>query len=141
MFIVMDTRQDIGTKIRSRRRALKLSQEELAELTDVARQTVSSWERNTFAPKGPSLAALAKALRTSMDFFIEGRVDESDADRPDAGPFVWALDAPTTLELARFAQVHDHARKFAHTAPPDVRAEAVRILELTIEALRTEGQG
>ena len=54
----MNTRQDIGTKIRLRRQALKLSQEELAELANVARQTVSSWERNFFTPKGQSLAAL-----------------------------------------------------------------------------------
>lgn len=130
----MNTRQDIGTKIKLRRQALKLSQEELAELTNVARQTVSSWERNFFTPKGHSLAALAKALKTSIDFFMEEDVIEIDPERPAAPtPSEWT--APPTLELSRIAQVYDHARWYAAITPPHVRAEAVRILKLTIEAL------
>ena len=43
--------------------------------------------------------------------------------------------APPTLELAQIAQVYDHARWYAAITPPHVRAEAVRLLKLTIEAL------
>ena len=52
-----------------------------------------------------------------------------------AAPAPDERDAPPTLELARIAQVYDHARWYAAITPPHVRAEAVRLLKLTIEAL------
>ena len=85
-----------------------------------------------FTPKGHSLAALARALDTSLDLFMEEDVIESG--RP-AAPAPDERDAPPTLELARIAQVYDHARWYAAITPPHVRAEAVRLLKLTIEAL------
>ena len=104
----------------------------------MARQTVSSWERNFFTPKGHSLAALAKALKTSIDFFMEDDAVESDPERPLA-PDEWS--APPTLELSRIAQVYDHARWYAPITPAHVRAEAVRLLKLTIEALENVDEG
>ena len=48
----------IGNKIAQLRKQAGLSQEELAEKADVARQTVSKWELNTLQPKADKILVL-----------------------------------------------------------------------------------
>lgn len=65
----------LGKRIQSRRSALKLNQEELAESIGVVRQTISSWENGVFAPEGKNLERLADSLKTSVAYLM-GETDD-----------------------------------------------------------------
>lgn len=54
-------------KIQEIRKALKLSQEELAKLCDVSRQTINAVENNKYDPSLSLAFDLAKHLKTTVD--------------------------------------------------------------------------
>lgn len=53
----------IGQRIESRRKALRMTQTELAGLVDVHQTTVSHWEKGRYAPSRRYEAPLVRALR------------------------------------------------------------------------------
>ena len=57
----------IGSNIQSRRRAIGLTQEQLAERLGVARQTVAKWEAGDSVPDLANAGELAEALDVSLD--------------------------------------------------------------------------
>ncbi len=57
-------------RLKQRRRALRLSQEQLAELTGVNQPQVSRWELGENDITGETLAALARALGTTSDWLL-----------------------------------------------------------------------
>lgn len=57
-------------RLKQRRRALHLSQEQLAELTGVNQPQVSRWELGTNDITGETLGTLARALGTSADWLL-----------------------------------------------------------------------
>lgn len=64
----------MGYKIKEKRKALKMSQEELSEKSGVSRATISGLENGTVrATSSKTLLRLAKALGTTVDqiFFQE----------------------------------------------------------------------
>ena len=73
---------DLGTLIYSKRKEKNMTQEQLAETLNVARQTVSKWETNQSAPDLNSLKKLATVLNFSIDkaLGIEAGEDESEDD-------------------------------------------------------------
>ena len=58
---------DMKNIIRSRRKALGLSQEELAKRCSVSRQTVNASENDKYDPKLSLAFALAKELQLTVD--------------------------------------------------------------------------
>ena len=81
-----------------RRKALGLSQEELAAKIGVSRQAVSKWETGDVVPDLNRLLALAEALDTSLDALCGRETAESAATAPavpDAPPkkHPWLLPA------------------------------------------------
>ncbi|MEG0375304.1 MAG: helix-turn-helix domain-containing protein [Raoultibacter sp.] len=60
----------IGTNIQIRRRACDLTQERLAEMLGVSRQTIANWESGETAPDLANGAALAEALEVSLDDLV-----------------------------------------------------------------------
>ncbi|ATB41256.1 transcriptional regulator [Cystobacter fuscus] len=60
----------IGGAARKARMALKLSQEEAAELVGVATEVYGKYERGDLRPSTPTLVKLSKALGTSVDVLI-----------------------------------------------------------------------
>jgi DNA-binding XRE family transcriptional regulator len=54
----------------ARRKKLALSQEELANKLNVARQTVSSWERDVFLPDSKFLIAMCEIFGCSLDELV-----------------------------------------------------------------------
>jgi transcriptional regulator with XRE-family HTH domain len=60
----------IGSAARKARMALKLSQEEAAELVGVATEVYGKYERGDLRPSTPTLVKLSKALGTSVDVLI-----------------------------------------------------------------------
>ena len=70
---------NIGRRIAERRKALHLTQNELAERVGVSFQAVSSWERETYAPDIDKLTSIAEALDTSVAFLLEEQTVEMGA--------------------------------------------------------------
>ncbi len=74
-------------KIQARRKALGLSQEELAQRMGVSRQSVTKWEAGLSAPDLDRLVELADTLEVSLDFLLRDQVDraENSADTEERG--------------------------------------------------------
>lgn len=65
---------DISNQIKTRREAMGLSQEQLAEKLYVSRQTISNWERDKTYPDVQSLLMLSILFGTSIDTLVKGDV-------------------------------------------------------------------
>src|SRR5579859_1931105 len=57
-------------RIRERRKALGLSQDDLAELTGCLQTQISRYENNEAIPMSDALEALARALQVSADWLL-----------------------------------------------------------------------
>ena len=68
----------IGRRICLQRKKLKLSQERLAEYTDISSSFVGAIERGEKIPAVDTLARLAKCLDTSLDYLVFGIVNTCD---------------------------------------------------------------
>ena len=65
----------ISRKIQARRKALGISQEMLAQLMGVSRQSVTKWETGQSAPDLDRLVVLADVLGVSLDFLLRDETD------------------------------------------------------------------
>lgn len=61
----------VGHRIKAARKALGITQGELAERLEVEQSTVSRWERDDPTPTLPALAAIAAALDQDLVYFFE----------------------------------------------------------------------
>lgn len=61
---------EIGKNIRAARKAVGLTQEELAQRLNVPFQSVSQWERGVRKPKIESLRRIAEAIGTTVDALL-----------------------------------------------------------------------
>lgn len=75
-------------KIQARRKALGLSQEELAQRMGVSRQSVTKWETGLSAPDLDRLVELADTLGVSLDYLLRDQTDmpEAPAGQEEAAP-------------------------------------------------------
>lgn len=70
-----------GEKLSALRRRKGITQEGLAEILKVSRQSVSRWEMDAAFPETEKLIRLSKLLECSIDFLLN---DELEEDRPFA---------------------------------------------------------
>lgn len=77
----------IGENIKSARKALKMSQDDLAEKTGANRVTISQYENGVYLPSVPALQRLAEALNTTPSKLTgeetDGKWEESERIRRD----------------------------------------------------------
>lgn len=77
----------IGERIYDRRTANNLTQEELAEKLQIAKSTISRWERGEICPSKKHLIRLTHYLKTSLDYLVgdsdSPRVPFSPSDLPE----------------------------------------------------------
>ncbi|EOE4935511.1 helix-turn-helix transcriptional regulator [Enterococcus faecium] len=67
------------------RKQQNLTQQELANLLNVSKQTVGSWERGRTEPSIPMINELANILNTSTDY-LTGRINDSSSNlKPKTG--------------------------------------------------------
>ena len=71
----------VGQRIMIRRRALKLTQEELAERIGTSTQMISNLELGKKAVRPDNLARVCKALELSADFVLSGVDGVTPVDR------------------------------------------------------------
>ena len=64
----------LNDNVKLQRKAKGLSQEELAAKLNVARQTLSKWEKGRSVPDAEMLIQIAKALDTSASDLLESHV-------------------------------------------------------------------
>lgn len=64
----------LGNKILELRKKSGLSQEQLGELVDVTRQTISNWELGETSPNPDQLKLLSKALNISIDDLLDNDI-------------------------------------------------------------------
>lgn len=70
----------IGEKIVEARRAKNLTQEQLAELLGVTRQSISRWEQNQAYPEMEKILRLSDILGVSCDYLLKENVTKKDCD-------------------------------------------------------------
>jgi len=63
----------LGQRIRTRRQALKVTQQQLAEAIHLTPQHISAIEQDKRAPSLPSLARLAVELGVTVDYLVTGK--------------------------------------------------------------------
>jgi SOS-response transcriptional repressor LexA len=72
---------NMSNVIKSRRKALKMTQDELALLVGVSRVSISQWERGDTSPKGPNFLKLAKTLGVAPESLLLGENDDVGSSR------------------------------------------------------------
>lgn len=70
-------------KLRSLRKERGLSQEQLAELLDVSRQSVSKWESGQTFPEIDKLIILSDVFKVTIDDLLKGQSPQSIEDTDD----------------------------------------------------------
>ena len=70
--------QDVGNRIKTRRKALGLTQESLAEKSDVTTQFVSYAESGKRAMRPENLVKISNALEVSIDYLLTGDIIDKD---------------------------------------------------------------
>ena len=63
---------DIGSKIKKARLEKKLTQEQIAELLGVSRQTISNWENEKSYPDIISVIKMSECYDVSLDYLLKG---------------------------------------------------------------------
>ena len=98
----------LGENIKNARKALGLSQEELAIKINVVRQTVSKWEKGLSVPDSDMLISLSEALDVSVNALLGEGVEESkEEDR------IKILAAKLEVLNEQFARQNEKKRKRA----------------------------
>lgn len=80
----------LGQKIEALRKKNNLSQEKLADLLGVSRQTIYKWECDAVTPERPKLGQLIKLFSVSYDYLLDDTVEEN-------AKFIPAAKQPNTL--------------------------------------------
>ena len=101
----------VGSRIRLRRKVLRMTQEQLGEQLGVTFQQVQKYERGSNRVGAGRLFSLAKSLDVPITYFFEGlpdfhyvQEDSSDleAAEPDQPDFIYEfIRSPDGLELAK----------------------------------------
>lgn len=78
--------------LRNARREKRLSQEDLAQLLDVSRQSVSKWEQGAGYPEAEKLPLLSRALDVSLDSLMD--VETGKIGKPDREAGTITISSP-----------------------------------------------
>lgn len=65
---------NISNQLKNYRKEFNISQEELAEIVHVSRQTISNWENNKSYPDLQSLVLISECFKISLDELVKGDV-------------------------------------------------------------------
>ena len=106
----------VGQRIRWRRRELKLSQEQLAELLSLTFQRVQKYEKGVNRVSAGRLFEIASVMGVQVNYFYDGAESQLEDSRPyrfaegggaNEGPRAPVLDAETLDLIAAFQKIED----------------------------------
>ena len=66
-----------GLRLIEIRKKANISQEELAELLDVSRQSISKWENDKAYPEMTRLIFISDYFKVSLDYLMRGEVKDN----------------------------------------------------------------
>lgn len=105
-----DREVTIAQRIRDRREALGITQDDLAAKTKISQATISEYERGKSKPSGERAFRLARALRVTADWLVLGGPEPEEGDTPPHwGEFlerydhIGELSAEELTAMKRFA--------------------------------------
>lgn len=75
--------ENIGEKLYELRKQHQVSQEELAEMLHVSRQSVSKWENNSSVPELGKLVQICELFDLSLDELVRGQRPEAEIPVPE----------------------------------------------------------
>lgn len=70
-----DYKQDMGLRIKEKRKSLKLTQEEISEMLDISVKHFSEVERGLTGLSIENLIKLSNILGVSIDYIVKGKVN------------------------------------------------------------------
>jgi transcriptional regulator with XRE-family HTH domain len=120
----------VGLQVRLRRKALKISQERLADSLGLTFQQVQKYERGANRISASKLYEIARALRVPIAWFFEGLSD------PVAGPADGVEEAEATPFARRFLMSQegvDLANLFPRLSQRRVRRRLVDLVRSLVE--------
>lgn len=71
-----------GEKLSKIRKEYNYTQEQLADILGVSRQSISKWESNIAYPETDKLIALGELFECSMDYFLKEEITEKSSTLP-----------------------------------------------------------
>ena len=69
----------LGEKIARQRKELNYTQEQLADILGVSRQSISKWESDIAYPETDKIIELGKLFDCSMDYLLKEEITEKDS--------------------------------------------------------------
>ena len=87
------------------RKERQLSQEELAEMVDVSRQSVSKWEQGQGYPEVEKLLELSRVLRVSLDALMGTEMSEADEETKESFKGAIVITSPNENVIANCYKV------------------------------------
>jgi transcriptional regulator with XRE-family HTH domain len=110
----------IGDRIRSARKAARLSQTSLAVKVGVSQPAVANWESGVHDPRRLMLVKIAEALRVSPDWLASGERSPVEADKHPAAAYIRRpLHHTPVISLADAARLLDDPDADPHGAALD----------------------
>lgn len=97
----------LGQRITAYRAKARLSQDSLAELLDVSRQSVSKWETDASVPELGKLVRLGQVFGVSLDELVKGEA----AEKPPAPEAKVIYTAPAQDAAAMAETLRSHRQK------------------------------
>lgn len=111
----------IGQRIWDRRKALRLSQGQLAEMVDADSNTISRWERDVIGIRTKNLIKLAKALDCSVNYLLGGQTESASDNDIGVNEFVPELNYIQTGKSMIIIETGegDNKRRYILPATPE----------------------
>ena len=79
----------LGEKIAKQRKELNFTQEQLADILGVSRQSISKWESDIAYPETDKLIELGKLFDCSMDYLLKEDVTEKQSTVTKGTEKIW----------------------------------------------------
>ena len=105
----------IGEKISKARKDVNLTQDQLAELLDVTRQTISKWESDLTFPETIKIAKIAEVLKVSCDYLLrDDKPVTAEVTMQSSNDYVidWTKLYPILVEYQSTVDCKQYHRKF-----------------------------
>lgn len=128
----------VGLQVRLRRKALKMSQETLAEALGLTFQQVQKYERGTNRVSASKLYEIARTLQVSIAWFFEGLGDPESIHIDEAG---LSPPNPSAMAFLMTPEGMDLANLFPRIAQRQVRRRVVELVRSMVENQSAEVHG